>query len=514
MSGAKSYSVEVFDNHLKHLFMLQCEMEELWKTVKSGKIFDKKRNVKISNQEFIKKNRALFKQLANPFFELTGEKFNQSQFDDFYNRIHLFTDRQEQLIKAINNQLKVFGQIETAYSRYLEMEELNTKYNDDLKVLKYQLISYLKSLRIEKQLINNKVKEIEETRFDYHLPPFDEKMAENIEAETQKMAGIFIDSKNMLGVIAGTKTIAQPTEKQNIKVKLVSQSRTSAIHVQSGKTMDDYSLKISDLIPQIKTKKLSTDFSERLLVIRKNTKPESLYFFIELHEEIKHCINQQHLKHRLLEIDKEINSKTMVSSLSKQIDKIKMMIQHELNREVIKKDDLAKIEEEIVSLKEKEKAIERLGAISAREQKYIKSRLVTALNHLNYEVVEDTEVIDFETSDTFLLKIPGQSNFLNLRLDDSGKMLYNFLIPENRDDLSHDDKLVKMLEMEETCHEFKSMLKDLQKQGLQIELKNEVNISEKALIRLPQPFLEKLHRSEKNKPSTKKNPGEALKMKK
>jgi hypothetical protein len=126
--------------------------------------------------------------------------------------------------------------------------------------------------------------------------------------------------------------------------------------------------------------------------------------------------------------------------------------------------------------------------VHEEEIRYIKARTIAGLRDLNYEVMTDMEVIDFDNDDTFLLTVPNQENFINVRFDSEGKMLYNFLIPENRSELTHEQKETRLAEMDETCTEFKKMLEHLKSEGLNIDLNNEISSSEKALVQIPPKF--------------------------
>ena len=111
---------------------------------------------------------------------------------------------------------------------------------------------------------------------------------------------------------------------------------------------------------------------------------------------------------------------------------------------------------------------------------------------MNYDVTDDMEVIDFEKDSDFLLFIPEQDNYLNLRFLKDGSFMYNFLIPESKEKLSIDQKQQKLHEMEKTCQQFKSILHKLADFGLKIDLDKEISVSEKALIQLPKKYQKRI----------------------
>ena len=61
-------------------------------------------------------------------------------------------------------------------------------------------------------------------------------------------------------------------------------------------------------------------------------------------------------------------------------------------------------------------------------------------------------------------------------------MRYVFQIPENKEDLSTDQKNMKLHEMKITCSEFQSVLKDLAQMGLKIEMRSEKPIELNSIV--------------------------------
>ena len=96
--------------------------------------------------------------------------------------------------------------------------------------------------------------------------------------------------------------------------------------------------------------------------------------------------------------------------------------------------------------------------------------------------MDDLEVIDFEKTDDFLLKIKGQENYINVKFREDGSMRYVFQIPENKEDLSTDQVKTKLHEMHVTCTEFHSILKDLNKMGLKLDIIGEKPIELDSII--------------------------------
>jgi len=233
----------------------------------------------------------------------------------------------------------------------------------------------------------------------------------------------------------------------------------------------------------------------------------------ELYADVQNEIKQQKLLERLTRIKERLGKAEFHSSIAGRVENFKMRFEKAINRDHNRADEVDALEnhfQEMEALHEKARVAE---AADKDEKAYIRSRLIASLKDLNYEVATKTEVIDFESDTDFLLSIPGQDNFLNLRFDDQGKVLYNFLIAEDKKGLGLDETAVKLSEMEETCNEFKQMLAGLREQGLEVDLNNEIPISEKAIIQLPEYHAQHLKRDISARKTQKRNINKKKKQK-
>lgn len=507
MSGPKSYSLEVFDKHLKNLFSLQSDLNLLWDYAKSCIVKDDERSIEITNARFIQKNAAAYNEVSDPFNFEFGDALNQEQFDDFYNHIHTWIEKQSQLKTKITQQIAHFDEIEKAYQHYLELEKLAEKFAEDYHFLKQQLLDYLEKSGLDKQELNSLIDRARKLNFSYELPPFTEKLIRGIDIEKDKLIAHFKNAKQKLGDLVALKG-ETPSEK--VVRKDSRQTLEDEPKSKSQKQIDE----IEDLLQQLGKGEDLDHFEGRLQKLKANTNMSDSYYFIELHEDLKQHFRSQQLRKELTEISKKIHTKSLEQVLKADVDQLKTTIRQMEKKSNLKQVDLTMIQKNYQALDKKNSGLLREKMIAQQEQKFIKARIIAAMQELNYEVAEDTQVLDLEKSDSFLLQIPDQENFLNIRFDESGHMLYNFLIPENRNALSFDEKTVKMAEMEDSCNAFKMMLSKLEKQGLDIQLKNEIKISEKALTTLPAKFTSEQSRKKTPKRSTGKASPPSTKLKK
>ena len=137
--------------------------------------------------------------------------------------------------------------------------------------------------------------------------------------------------------------------------------------------------------------------------------------------------------------------------------------------------------------------------VKHKENEFLKVQLVNALNNMNYQVMDDMEVIDFEKQSDFLLKVPNQKNYINLRIDKNNSIAYNFLIEEDKNELSIDKKREKVIEMESTCDEFYDVLKNLENMGLEIDKTKSSDADIDKLMQVPKKYHKKIKEAAEEK---------------
>jgi hypothetical protein len=130
--------------------------------------------------------------------------------------------------------------------------------------------------------------------------------------------------------------------------------------------------------------------------------------------------------------------------------------------------------------------------IKSKERLFLKSQLILLLENQGYVVMDDLQVIDFDKTDDFLLKIKDQENYVNVKFREDGSMRYVFQIPENKEDLSTDQVKNKLHEMHVTCNEFHNILNDLSQMGLRLNVTSEKPIELSSIITVTNQYKEKI----------------------
>lgn len=428
---------------------------------------------------------------------------SQKQFDDFYNRIHRKVEKLHKLKKEITAQLEAAEKIEEAEKIRRENMLHFENRMADFEFLRQKLKSEIRKSDEYKNHQHQKTELLDQVAFDFQ---FDDLNPETIHAEQSKIDVAFEKARQSMGEVLASG--------QNVSGNTARQTKVSLQTVEDKSEADDSALiqKMELLLSKIQRPASIKNFKNRLMKYQQRS-GNIHYYLVELYDDIRLEISDQQNRSELLELEKSLKNQAFHPQLENEIRQTEAQTRKALQRDKIKNDDVLQIKNLMDHLDEKNRILQREDLVAAREREYIKSGLLHVLSEMNYEVARDTQVIDFESENDFLLSIPGQDNFLNLRFDDEGRMLYNFLIPENKTDLSMDEQSVKLSEMEETCNQFRNVLQDLKKQGLDIELQHEIEISEKALVRVPSRHADVLSGIQKKQKQSKSSPARQKKRK-
>lgn len=496
MSGPKSisppprYSMQVFEGKLNQVFQLQSRLSMLRSEIESFQLNDTKLNIHIDcNHELSKIRKQIERELMAVVFDYQGT-FDQGT----YYRINA------EIEKRISGLMKIMEECEMikagfvkkktdydSYQSYLRFYENSfMSFND----FKNQIINYLKS-NIEATLpelfkeANYKISVIE---FNQHKTDFRFGFTSKFESEKRLVVDHVAESENLINAIR-----ADISDKVIDKFQATSGKQKKA--TQSEKLSEEtriISEKIKSLIRNCEIaairKKYKADFDN--LVDSDSLK--DIYFFKELHDSIYEAEKTRKIKDGINAILSELNISPFHEAVQAERQNLVKLCLASLNNYSITKNEFAELESKLGQLKTQSKKYFEEDEIKNREHLFLKSQLILSMENLGYEVMDDLEVIDFENENDFLLKIKGQENYLNLKFKEDGSVRYVFQIPENKDDLSTDQKNLKLHEMKVTCSEFHTVLQDLAKMGLNVSKKSELPIDFDTLVSVTKIQREKL----------------------
>lgn len=488
MSGPKSYSVSVFDKQLKHIFLLQSEITTLWETLKSKKLLNPDKNMETDAGDFLAKNKKSYEEFCNPFSLSEKGTINQEQFDTFYNKIQHTINLMVLFKEQISGKIADFSKIEAAYKDYLDLEKYSEKLSIDFQYLKSDFIRYFTENQNDFDDPGKMISEVEKATLTIEMPVFNQ---------------VFVETKN-----DWKRTFDQKFENKKMEINQLtlqtSGTRKTTVPDRKNKAENDPPLaggifkqkseyenlvkKTQEAIVSLGETSEADGFRQRFndLITNKNRKES--YFFSELLEEVTQSKIQSDLRESVQEISGLLQSTNFYNEQFEAVTSLNKKIKAALLRDRLKSFEVEILRNSFHQLLADRQKTEHQKFAAQQERNFIKARLINELQELDYEVMTDMNVVDFEKDNSFLFRTPGQENFINLRFDQQGHLLYNFLIPENRGDLSHEKTQIRLAEMQQTCGEFKEVLANLKKQGLKIDLEKEIEATTKALIQLPEKF--------------------------
>lgn len=502
MSGPKSYSpppsysISAFNGKLNEIFQLQTKIKSLIDELVCFSCVDDTKGIQFDCSKFTENNKSYIANLIASFCIDHPGTFGQKVYDEFDCQIKGKLSQLKSFLEKINKEKKEFQNKKDDYEAFLAYESFYNHATNSFQSFKTQVIKYLENYLKEdfpdffKEVENSidKVdKHVEKDEFDFGFRNVNSSKKDEIkndieqcEAAINKIRG---DISNKVLDMIGNEMTSVSTQLKSLKEK--EQLPNDDIQALIDK-INSYLLEVTD---QNRYKK----YKEKLEALMKSSSfQKDSYFYIELLEDIKEAEKIFTWKTEIQKSLAEINEIQIHNSL--QIEKnnlIKFGISL-IEKEKVKLYQIEDFQAQLKIFREKNERILLEESITQKEHQFLKNQLVKSLEALNYEVIDDMEVIDFERESDFIFKIPGQSNYLNLRFQDDGSFLYNFLILNKREELSIDQKQQKLIEMEITCKEFKKLLKDLENMGLKIDLKSEKPISEKILIQIPQKYQTKI----------------------
>lgn len=477
MSGPKDYSppprysLQVFDGKLNQVFQLQSRLKMLCSEIEGFHVSDSKLNIQFNcKNELSKIRKQIDRVLKSLMFDYKGT-FGQ----DTYNRINGEIDlRISELLKTVNEceLIKVdFAQKKTDYNSFLSYLIFYDNSNISFDEFKTQIIHYLKT-NIEASspvIFKEADKKISAVEFTKTKAKFDFGFNSKIDTEKQAVVNHVIEKEDSVNSIRAeiSDKVIDMFHATGGKIKLTKQD--NKVLEESNTISGKIKSLIRNCDDEAMRRKYKSDFDN----LTESESLKDIYFFKELHDSILETEKTRKAKVKINEILSELNNIYFHLSAQTERQNLVKLSLTLLSNSSITKNEFDEINIRLEQLKNKNNKYFEEDEIKNKEHLFLKSQLILSLENQGYEVMDDLEVIDFEKENDFLLKIKGQENYLNLKFKEDGSMRYVFQIPENKDELSTDQQNMKLHEMKVTCSEFQSVLKDLSKMGLKVNMRSE-----------------------------------------
>lgn len=482
--------MQVFDGKLNQVFQLQSRLKMLCSELESLHVSDSKLNIQFDcKNELSKIRKQIDKVLKALVFDYKG-RFGQ----DTYNRIDKEIDlRISELIKAVNECEIIkteFAGKKNDYNSFLSYLIFYDNSKISFDEFKSQIIHYLKT-NIESsspEIFKEAEKKISGVEFNKDKAKFAFGFNAKIDSEKQSVVDHVIGKEEAVNNI-----------RSEISDKVINkfQATGSKINLkkQDHKVSDESKAiteKIKSLIINCDDDSMRKKYKDDLQQLTESESLKDIYFFKELHDSIFETEKTRKAKVEINKILSELNTSSFHLSTQTERQNLVNLCLSLLNNSSIKKNEADEIKIKKEQLKNLSNKYFEEDEIKKKEHLFLKSQLILCLENQGYEVMDDLEVIDFEKENDFLLKIKGQENYLNLKFKEDGSMRYVFQIPENKNELSTDQKKMKLHEMKVTCSEFQSVLKDLSKMGLKVNMRSEKPIELASIVSITNKNKEKL----------------------
>lgn len=496
MSGPKSYSppprysMQIFDGKLNQVFHLQSHLKMQYSEIEGLHVSDSKLRIQFDCKNELSKIKMQTERVLKALvFDYKGT-FGQ----DNYNRVNREIDtRISELLKAVNecDLIKAnFVEKKTDYNSFLSYLIFYDNSNISFDEFKSQIVHYLKT-NIETnapEIFKEADKKISTVKFTKPISKFNFGFNAKFDSEKKSVVDHVIENEESVNRI-----------RAEISDKVIEKFKTSGPKInlkrRESKVSDEAKTiteKIKSLIRNCDDSAMCKKYKIEWQQLTGSESLKDIYFFKELHDSILKSEKLRKSKVVINEILSALSTSSLHILVKTEREALVKYCLTLMNNSTITKNELDEVQIKLDRIIASSYKFYEEDEIKHKEHLFLKSQLILCLENQGYEVIDDLEVIDFEKEDDFLLKINGQENFLNLKFKEDGSLRYVFQIPENKEDLSTDQKNMKLHEMKVTCSEFQSVLKDLSKMGLKIEMKSEkpielnsiVSVSDKHKVKL------------------------------
>jgi len=489
MSSPKSFSVRVFDSDLSKIFQIQSSIQTMIEDLCKCRVCDKDRNIEFDCNDFIHSTKNNVAQLLSSFTINHKGEISEKLHDDYRRKLQQKLTQLESFLSTLQKEKTEFREKQEDYNAFLSYDSYFEHAAVNFQSFKSLVVQYI-SDHIQKEYpqLFTKTKtsvesvniKIDKTGFNFGFRHIKSEKQSEIENEIQRCETGINDIRDQT-----SDKVISDNPKNNLAGKSVSDAAKLKRDDKTSQNINDRIETIKAYISEVYDPKRQKQYQDQLEKLIQSHTFKDEYFFIELFDDIKNAekihkgkteIHQQIVKLNNMKIHEKFQSeKTELLQFA--------ILLVEKNRP--KTYELEDFLTRLKLFKEKNNMAIQEKLAKEKERQFIKTQLIHSLESLNYKVMNNMQVIDFEKESDFIFNIPNQSNYLNLRFNTDGSFVYNFLIPEKRAALSIDQKKQKLGEMESTCTEFKTLLKELAAMGLKTDLNKEMPISEKALIQVP-----------------------------
>ena len=490
MSGPKSLTFQVFNQKLNEIFQYQAEIQCLLTELSKFRVVDQKRNIAFDCDDFIKSNKKKISTLlASIRSEYKGTLSERRKVEKIIAKLRTFITTQKKAKKE-------FLEKKDDYRSFLSYEKYCDTARESLNSYSKEVSEHLnESFKTDSsENVEKAISRINAVKPDFPITEFAFGFRNNAAAMKKNISNHIEEKEKEIN-----------TARLKLSNSLLENDRENAIHSshlidlsvfpgfkKSDKEIQLVISKINVFISEIEDAGVKQKCQQEFKKLMKSNVFRDVYFYKEFLEDLKEQKKIRKWKDDIKDLLLEINMADAVSELHNEKKELISSILKLIDKEILKAYEFEDIQTRTgLFLKNNQEKLEE-AYIQKEKVRFVKQRLISCMEDMNYEVVDNMEVIDFENQSDFTLKIPDQSNFLNLRFGEEDNILYNFLIPENRQDLSIEKTNSKLTDMEQACDDFKKVMEKLEDFGIRLDMKKEIHVSENALMQAPQKLRDRI----------------------
>ncbi|RLD69365.1 MAG: hypothetical protein DRI95_00210 [Bacteroidetes bacterium] len=489
MSGPKSFSVHVFDANLKKIFKLQSQINQIFQELQNFFVLDKELSISFDCNDFINKNLDQANKHLKSFELGVKGTVQQAEHDKIKKNIKSKIKSLNKILKNVNDKKKDFLDKRQDYLSYVSYNNYFENAHHSFDQFKTNLTDYLEKniknddpglFKKSKNQINKVKSSIKKLEFKFGFQDLEEKGKQKVNLHINQNEDKVSEIRNQIAKKKLAESLSQKMDTTTTKI------------VKENKEIGHLINKINDKLDLVENDKIRKRFKNELVNLRKSEVLTGSYFYKEFLDGMKQSEQNQDFKREIKNLIYEINYTEIADNLLNGKNKILQYAIELLESNTIKHYKFEDFKTQCHFLKEENKEILENEFVKQKENEFLKTQLVNSLKNMHYQVMDDMEVIDFEKQSDFLFKVPNQSNYLNLKIGKNNSIAYNFLIEENKQELSIEQKRRKVIEMESTCDEFYDVLKNLESMGLEIDKIKSSDADIDKLLQIPKKYRAKI----------------------
>jgi|GEM_PF-3128026 len=468
MSGPKSYSppprfsAEVFDGKLERIARMQSRIARQLAELEQCEVVDEARGIRIDCQSFVEATAGTREQaLATVSLGFTGSVGMAER-----NRIDSNLDRSiaslERYQKRLQEEKQRFLDGRTDYNEYVVYDRLYGLCEKNVSEQQISAKAALDSIDDSSQehlKENVESAQLKSAKRDFSLG-FREK-AEELKAalkkETDSAVGRLVDAQ----VTVSDKLISSAEGSyESIASELVVNFKSS--EQRQREEVNAEATAVEELIATVDDSTEAEAYREHLKKILATEPEKCVMMCQDLATKITRSERTKSLRREIAEKLSDLGRQEIHGSIKEKEAMAREQVGDLLNRQNLRDFEAESLIDTLDTLAAKNQDAHEGEAVAAAERACLKEAIVSQLKAKGYSVLEDMKMERPGVESSTVFNMGGQSNYMNLRIEDDGRIMYNFLVDEKPS--SQHEAMQVLNEMETSCEKFKTVMASVQEE--------------------------------------------------